>query len=254
MFEKKEKGRRVIYLLLVVFVLVLAIIACETETEGDERVRTLVETQEELEISGDDVEEKEQTEDTIIAETNTPEPTNTPKPTSTPKPTPTEVKGLIPEGTYIVGKDIDPGIYVGLAGEGLLESCYWARLRNLTGEDDIIANENAEGLYYVEVLQSDKAFETACELIAIEEVPARDEYLKELSAGTYIVGRDIEPGLYQGEAGTDFLDSCYWARLSNVSGKNDILANDNATGKFYIEVLPSDFALKVSCQVIYVEE
>jgi hypothetical protein len=153
------------------------------------------------------------------------------------------------EGTHLVGTDIEPGIYVGLAGEGLLESCYWARLSNLTGTDDILANDNAVGLYYVEVLSEDKALETGCELLPIEQVPPKDGFLTLLPPGKYLVGRDIEPGTYRGEAGVDILESCYWARLSNVTGEDDILANDNATGQYFIEVLPSDFALQLGCGV-----
>jgi hypothetical protein len=66
----------------------------------------------------------------------------------------------------------------------------------------------------------------------------------------YLVGRDIQPGTYKGEAGADFADSCYWARLSNVAGELDgILANDNATGQFYVQVAASDFALSTGCQL-----
>lgn len=159
------------------------------------------------------------------------------------------------QGTHLVGIDIEPGIYVGLAGEGLFKSCYWARLSNLTGQlDDILANDNAEGLYYVEVLPQDKALKTACELFPIEQVPARDEFLTVLPVGTYLVGRDIKAGTYRGEAGDDILKSCYWARLSNVKGELDgILANDNATGQFFVEVLPTDFALRVGCEMEKVE-
>jgi hypothetical protein len=184
---------------------------------------------------------------------STPAASPTPKPptnTPTPVPTPTqEIAGLVKEGVYLVGTDIKPGIYAGLAGEGVSNSCYWARLSNLSGSDDILANDNAEGLYYVEILPEDKAFTTACEMLPIEQVPARDKLLTVLSPGAYLVGRDIEAGTYRGKAGSDILESCYWARLRNVSGDNDILANDNATGQYFIEVRPTDFALKVSCEV-----
>jgi hypothetical protein len=187
------------------------------------------------------------------AATPTPAASPTPKPptnTPTPKPTPTpEIVGLLKEGVYLVGSDIEPGIYVGVAGDGILNSCYWARLSNLSGNDDILANDNAEGLYYVEVLPTDKAFKTGCEMLPIEQVPARDEMLTVLSPGTYLVGRDIEAGTYRGKAGSDILESCYWARLRNVNGEKDVLANDNATGQYFIEVRPTDFALKVGCEV-----
>ena len=85
-------------------------------------------------------------------------------------------------------------------------------------------------------------------------MPARAELLTDLSPGTYIVGRDISPGMYGGQAGDDILDSCYWERLSGVRGTlDDILANDGPTGQYFIEVLPSDFAFKVSCEVQKVE-
>ena len=160
---------------------------------------------------------------------------------------------IVPTGTYLVGRDIGPGLYRGEAGTGLLESCYWARLSNLSGTDDILANENAEGPYYVEVLSSDRAFETECEIHPVENVSARSEYLTIVPTGTYLVGRDIGPGLYRGEAGTGLLESCYWARLSNLSGTDDILANENAEGTYFVEVLPSDYALQLECQVEKVE-
>lgn len=54
--------------------------------------------------------------------------------------------------------------------------------------------------------------------------------------GTWRVGIDIEPGTYR-TAGTD---SCYWARLSNFTGNNDIIANDNARGPAIVTILASD--------------
>ena len=229
----------------------------DSETEEESAaVSEAVEEPTEIEEPPSAAEEPEEPESEPTEPEPTPEPTNTPEPTATPEPTPTpEIEGLVKEGTHLVGTDIDPGIYVGLAGEGLFDSCYWARLSSLTGSlDDTLANDNAEGLYYVEVLPDDIALETACDLIPIEQIPARDEYLTSLSSGIYLVGRDIEAGTYRGEAGTDVLDSCYWARLTNVSGALDnIIANDNATGQYFIEVLPTDFALKVSCEVEKVE-
>ena len=98
-------------------------------------------------------------------------------------------------------------------------------------------------------VQGDRALKTGCELLPIDKVPARDEYLTTLSPGTYLIGRDIEAGLFRGKAGDDIMESCYWARLSNASGDDDILANDNATGQYFVEVLPSDFALNTGCEL-----
>lgn len=153
------------------------------------------------------------------------------------------------KGTYLVGTDIKPGIYVGIAGDSILSSCYWARLSNLTGSNDVLANDNATGLYYVEIQAGDYAFNTNCELLPFERKPKGDGFLTVVPLGTYLVGIDIEAGLYRGKGGDDILNSCYWARLSNVSGDNDVIANDNATGQFFVEVLASDFAVRFGCGV-----
>lgn len=226
-----DKGFR--SLLLIVLALVAAGLACESSSDDSQGVRTLVEP-----ASEDQKQDGEGSEYLEISATDTPAPTPT-----------QEIEGLVKVGTHLVGTDIEPGIYVGLAGEGMLDSCYWARLSNLTGSDDILANDNAKGLFYVEILSDDRAFETRCKLLPISQVPARDEFITVLPPGIYIVGRDIQPGTYRGEAGDNILDSCYWARLSNVSGEDNILANDNAMGQFFIEVLPADFALQVGCEV-----
>lgn len=218
-------------------ILIITILACGGSDTEDQRVRTLVAP----------------TAEGQTQEGESAAPTKVPA-TDTPAPMPTqEIAGLVKDGTHLVGTDIGPGIYVGLAGERLMDSCYWARLSNLTGSDDILANDNAEGLYYLEVLPSDKALKTGCELLPIEQVPARNERLTVLSPGTYLMDRDIETGTYRGEAGNDLLASCYWARLSNVRGNDDILANDNAQGQYFVEVLPTDFALKVGCEVERIE-
>lgn len=237
--EVKEMNKKsYLYPMLMVVALFASGLACSSSSDDSEGVRTLLE-----ESSDDNINEVENGENEVIQATNTP------------LPTPTEaIVGLIEEGTHLVGTDIDPGIYVGLAGEGLFDSCYWARLSGLTGElGDILANENAEGLFYVEILASDKALKTDCELLPLAQVPQRAEFLTIIPTGMYIVGRDIQPGTYRGEGGNDILSSCYWARLRNVSGDNNILANDNATGQFFIEILPTDFALKVGCNIELIE-
>jgi hypothetical protein len=222
--------RRSHRLVAVVLVFTAAGIACGSSDDGDQLVRTLVASTPDEQAS--------------TGPTSLPAATNTPSPSATP-----EIEGLVTEGTHLVGTDIEPGIYVGVAGEDIFESCYWARLSNLTGSDDILANSNAEGLFYVEVLPGDVALETGCELLPIDQVAPREELLGTFGPGVFLVGRDIAPGIYRGQAGTDILESCYWARLRNVSGDDSVIANDNATGQYFVEVLPTDFALEVGCQV-----
>jgi len=182
-----------------------------------------------------------------IALTDTPEPTETPLP-----PTATEDPNLIKPGTHLVGVDIQPGIYRGDAGDDLLNSCYWARLKDLSGSfDALLANDNSIGQFYIEVRGGDQALETHCELVPLASLPAStSEFPQVIKPGTYLVNRDIQPGTYRGEAGTDISASCYWARLSNVSGEFDaLLANDNAIGQFFIQVAGSDFALSTACEL-----
>jgi hypothetical protein len=65
-------------------------------------------------------------------------------------------KSTIPgTGTFVVGTDITPGTYRADAQPG----CYWARLNSLD-TSDIADNDNADGPVVVEILPSDKAFET----------------------------------------------------------------------------------------------
>lgn len=227
------RSNRFLPVMLVILVLLMVILACGSTDDDDVSVIDLVEPDSKDEEEGDIEVPEVQVTDTLA---------------STPT---TEIEGLIKIGTHLVGTDIQPGIYVGFTGEGIFESCYWARLSDLSGDmDALLANDNAEGLFYIEVLPTDKALETGCELLPIDSVPARDELLTVLSPSTYLVGRDIEPGTYRGEAGEDILESCYWARLSGVSGDmGEILANDNATGQYFIEVKPTDFALDVGCEV-----
>lgn len=196
------------------------------------------------------------------AEVETPEPTNTsestdtPQPTSTTIPTATNDPNIVRPGTHIVGTDIQPGIYRGNAGSDLLQSCYWARLGDLTGGlDAILANSNSIGQFYIEILDSDVALETACELTFLSTLPeSTGEFPTNILPGVYIVGVDIGAGTYRGEGGAEILDSCYWARLSDLTGGLDsILANDNSIGQFFIQVLESDFALSTACELELVQ-
>ena len=137
-----------------------------------------------------------------------------------------------------------------MAGYGVLDSCYWARLQGVSGAlDDILANDNAMGQFYIEVLEGDAYLETHCQMTPLADWPEPSAMPDNLKPGTYLVGRDIIAGTYKGEAGEEVSDWCYWARLNNVAGDlGAIAANHNATGgPFYVEVLDSDYALNTTC-------
>ena len=128
-------------------------------------------------------------------------------------------------------------------------SCYWARLSGVSGEfSDLITNDNAIGVFYVEVLNTDAYFKTDCAITPLDAWPKPDAPASKIEPGTYLVGQDISPGTYRGEAGVGVLDSCYWARLNGVSGEfSDLIANDNATGPYFVSVQNSDYALSTTC-------
>jgi hypothetical protein len=191
---------------------------------------------------------------TPIVSTNTPRPTNTPKPTATPlPPTETPDPNLVKPGTYLVGNDIRPGFYRGVSeGDGVWGSCYWERLKDLSGDlGSILSNENSIGQFYIEVLSTDHALKTACDLIYLEKLPDPvSPFPQKLAPGTYLVGIDIQPGTYKGQAGTEITETCYWERLKDLKGSlHSIIANDNAVGQYYIEVGSNDFALKTACEL-----
>lgn len=71
-----------------------------------------------------------------------------------------------------------------------------------------------------------------------------DDPLTFMLDGTYLVGKDVVPGTYEAsEAGA----SCYWARLSGLSGETtDIIANDSRAISPIVTLYESDVAFKSS--------
>ena len=170
-------------------------------------------------------------------------------------PTPAEPLSKIEIGTHMIGRDISPGIYAGRAGDGTLDGCSWRRLSGVSGEiSDIVAIDNARGQFYVEILDTDKYFRTACVVTPLEAWPTPAEPLSKIEIGAHMIGRDISPGIYAGRAGDGTLDGCSWRRLSGVSGEiSDIIAIDNTRGQFYVEILDTDKYFRTGCMLELVE-
>lgn len=180
--------------------------------------------------------------------------TNTQTVATTPTAMPTtasESVGAIYPGRHLVGIDIEPGIYVGLAEQGSI--CTWQRLNSLKEVSESISAVDVQaGLFYVEVLASDLGFTTDCELMPIESVPARAELLKTVPAGMYLVGRDIATGLYKGEASAG--STCTWKRLNGLTGDfASVTSTGTRTGQYFVVVIASDEAVEFSCPVEKVE-
>jgi len=155
--------------------------------------------------------------------------------TRAPVPTPAPSFAHFGDGTYIVGKDIRPGTYrtrQGLAG------CYYARLKGFGGTvDDIIANENTDDAAIVTIAASDKGFESTNCGTWTKDLSRITGSKTRFGDGMYIVGTDIEPGVYKSSG----QNGCYYARLSGFAGTiDDILANNNADSSAIITISASD--------------
>lgn len=76
----------------------------------------------------------------------------------------------------------------------------------------------------------------------VSETAPTNEPLDFMIDGTYRVGVDVEPGTYESsEAG----NSCYWARLSGLSGENsDIIANDARAVSPIVTIQETDVAFQ----------
>ncbi len=145
-------------------------------------------------------------------------------------------------GTRLVGSQVLPGRYRSV-NPGTA-SCYWARLRNLTGQGDIIANDFGSGPRLLEVLPTDLAIESSgCAPWAEIIGPVTSSPTAAFTDGMYLVGVDVAPGTWRSDGtGT----GCYWARLRNINGTSDIIANNLQTAPAVVTVLPSDLAISVS--------
>lgn len=161
----------------------------------------------------------------------------TAQPTTPPAPTATATPSFATfgDGTFQVGKDIQPGTYrTQVASPG----CYWARLSGFGGTvGEIIANDNTDGPAVVTIARSDKGFQSQNCGTWTQDLSQITTSKTSFDDGTYIVGTDLEPGTYRntGDQG------CYWARLSGFGGTTDeIISNDNTDTAAIVTISTSD--------------
>lgn len=150
-------------------------------------------------------------------------------------------------GKHEVCEEVNPGIY---RGEGLEESpCLWARLDSFeAGFDSAIATRTHDGQFYVEILDSDAAFSTDCNLESIDSVPPPDPRLTSLLPGMYLVDKDIAPGQYEGIPSEGLY--CFWQRLNCVTGEEHCAVDWGLEGaKYQVKVSATDLAVEFACPV-----
>jgi hypothetical protein len=158
--------------------------------------------------------------------------TNTP---AGPTATPTPGYAHFGDGTFQVGKDIQPGTYRTRVGAS---SCYWERLKGFSGAfEDIIANGNPDGPVVVTISANDKGFMSQDCGTWTQDLSQVTESKTSFDAGTYIVGTDIAPGTYKNTGD----ENCYWERLRDFSGAfGGIIANGNPKGAAIVTIKASD--------------
>lgn len=147
------------------------------------------------------------------------------------------------EGIKRVGLDIAPGLYRSINASDA--SCYWTRLSDTRGESEgILAIDIGGGPRLVQILPTDVAFESRrCGTWTRVAGPVTTRNDAPFADGVYLAGVDLQPGLWRSSA---LATSCSWARLSNVSGSDDILAIDIGSGQRVVEILSTDAAFRSS--------
>lgn len=102
-------------------------------------------------------------------------------------------------GTFKVGKDLEPGIYLLGKNDGEYMGSYEITT-DTTGDLDSRVDSNAfENFTYIEVKKGQYVQLDKCTLYIPDEIPMDTSKLDELTNGTFIVGKDkdLEPGEYK---------------------------------------------------------
>lgn len=136
-------------------------------------------------------------------------------------------------GKRIVGVDMEPGTYRS-TGDGL---CAWNRLASFDGSGNIIASGFGTGRQVVTIAESDVGFDSGgCGEWSDELAPITTPTGPVPGNGTYIVGVDMEPGLWRSEAGL----LCAYSRLRSFTGKDDVISTDVASSSAVVTIKPDD--------------
>ena len=158
-------------------------------------------------------------------------PATTVAPTTVAATTTTDPDLTISSGTYIVGSEIQPGMYR-VAG-------YWARL---DASMDIIDNDGVyrDGFGMLNVRDTDAYIEISGAAMPLSATRALDPSVEGFTGGTYLVNWDIQPGRYR-VAGTDGM--AYYARLD---ANGEIIDNNISDGDVIVIVAARDWALSIT--------
>ena len=183
---------------------------------------------------------------TNVTSTTGTEPSTEPSPE--PKATDEPKKTTYSNGKYLVGKDIESGLYKVTVTDEILKMGYVERANDINMEfDSIIANIILTGDGYIEILSTD----VAVKLQGVEIEPIKIEDLvpaiqKEVSDGIYLIGYDLDAGTYKVEVTDTVTKMGYVQRSKSVAmGMDDIIANEIVQGSGYVKIEEGDFAVRL---------
>jgi hypothetical protein len=160
-------------------------------------------------------------------------------PTSTTATTETETTEAVPEGpysdgTYYVGQDMLAGVYKGHVNG---KTGHWKISRDMNG-DTVVASGDPRGQFYLQVMPGQFLFLVGATITKADTTAAHGELLtKNISDGTYLVGRDIAAGHYKGTARSNG----HWSLSTDANGKRIIAGTDAATGQFYLDIKAGNY-------------
>ena len=137
------------------------------------------------------------------------------------------------DGTFLVGTEIAPGRY----RASMVDSCYWYRWYRFDG----FGGYREAGLRtIVDIAPDDAGFTSFGCGVWSNDLTPRVEPGQPFGDGTWLVGPEIEPGLYRSD-GADA--SCRWERLSDFRHYSEryIVASAIDTGsRAFVDIAPGD--------------
>lgn len=139
-----------------------------------------------------------------------------------------ESDDILGPGQYIVGRDVEPGMYR-----------FTGYVARLDPDMNIITNESVRsGLGLVQVLKHDGYFEVSGEAIRLEHYPKFDVLAQAPRGGIYLVGVDMPAGRYRlhGDG-----SSAYYATYDRNMQR---LNNDLNRGSLIMTIQPSVYAVE----------
>ncbi len=137
---------------------------------------------------------------------------------------------VIENGVYLVSTEIAPGLYrVGQFRE------------RRDAEGNIIDNDFTDGCpTIVDVLPTDHQIKIDGKAIAVDPRQPYDPIARGCSAGTFLVGVDIQPGRYK--VTPDAGQTSYWARFDKNFA---LIDNDLGQSQLILTIKSGDFAIKI---------